>query len=455
MDCDQASLAAYILELNLTQPAHACTPAERVRKPARARTPAEQIARSGALSEALALVSCLGSCSLQQSVPDPRAVEGFSPALPAPGSRGTQELRSQQQSVTPAAAAPVRGRGSMSLVPPSSPQHMESVATELDDHCPTCLGSWEEASFVMPCLHRFCYPCVLRWAESKPECPLCKRRILSILHSVQADDDYMEHIITPPSGAVRQAGGAPRRAAAHNLHLPGAPQRWAAEGVPRCPVGIFQPPNWLNNLQDNPALLQILQPCVHRQREEIFGSRVLEAAMEEDTVTTILTSQRMDTELLGWVLGVSCQKRKETLMQHHRHVAAQRCSREAQRLLGWQDAPAAGGQDGHPMGAHGPTATQGGSLVTGPASSSRSSTDELPGTSSAAVGGGPSSHPSAPVAIPVEQEVPQEEPGEAVPEPSTSSRGSERSPGRPQRAPKRRTDSSEASPANKRPAPRR
>uniref|UniRef100_A0A8C0C0U2 RING-type E3 ubiquitin transferase n=1 Tax=Buteo japonicus TaxID=224669 RepID=A0A8C0C0U2_9AVES len=49
--------------------------------------------------------------------------------------------------------------------------------------CPICLDSWEEASFVMPCLHQFCYACILRWAENKPECPLCKRRILSILHS--------------------------------------------------------------------------------------------------------------------------------------------------------------------------------------------------------------------------------------------------------------------------------
>ncbi|XP_029861486.1 uncharacterized protein LOC115337374 [Aquila chrysaetos chrysaetos] len=335
---------------------------------------------------------------------------------------------------------------------------MESVAMEPEDHCPICLCSWEEASFVMPCLHRFCYPCILRWAESKPECPLCKRRILSILHSVRADDDYVEHIITPPSGVVRQVEGAPRRAAAHDRHLPGAPQRWAAEGVPRRPVGIFQPPNWLNNLRDNPVLLQILQPCVRRQMEEIFGSRVLEAAMEEDTATTILTSQRMDTELPGWVLGVSRQNREETFFQHDGHVTAQRHSGETQRLLGWQDASAAGGQEDRPTGAPSPTATQGGSLVPSPASSSspaRSSADELPGTSSAAVGGGPSSHPSAPIAIPAEQEVRQEEPGEAVPDPSASSRGRERSPGRPRRAPKRRTDSSEASPANKRPAPRR
>ncbi|GAB0205328.1 hypothetical protein GRJ2_002998400 [Grus japonensis] len=114
---------------------------------------------------------------------------------------------------------------------------MESMATELEDRCPICLDSWEEASFVVPCFHRFCYPGILRWAESKPECPLCKRGILSILHLMRVDDDYMEHVITPsvtPSAIVHQAGGA-----AHDLHHPGAPQPWAVEGVLRGPVGCL------------------------------------------------------------------------------------------------------------------------------------------------------------------------------------------------------------------------
>ncbi|KAK4815503.1 hypothetical protein QYF61_003061 [Mycteria americana] len=344
------------------------------------------------------------------------------------------------------------------------------MATELEDRCPICLDSWEEASFVVPCLHRFCYPCILRWAESKPECPLCKRRILSILHSVRADDDYREHIITPslpPSVIVHQGGGAPRHPAAHNLHRPGAPQRWAAEGVPRRPVGGFQPPNWLNFFQNSPVLLQTLQSWVHQEMEETFGSRVLDAAMEvEDTVTGILNNQGMDSEVSGRMLGVSLQNRTAMFVPQCARVAVQRHRGEAHRLLGWQDARAAGGQEGSPTGLPGPAASQGGSFAPGPAPSGspvRSSMDELPGTSSAAAGGGPGSHPSAPVASPVEQEEPQEEPGqavprqeepgEAVPRPSTPSRGSERSPGGPQRPPKRSTRSPEASPATKRPAP--
>lgn len=27
------------------------------------------------------------------------------------------------------------------------------------------------------CLHQFCYTCILQWAQSKPECPFCKRSL--------------------------------------------------------------------------------------------------------------------------------------------------------------------------------------------------------------------------------------------------------------------------------------
>ncbi|GAB0204913.1 hypothetical protein GRJ2_002956900 [Grus japonensis] len=327
---------------------------------------------------------------------------------------------------------------------------MEAMATELEDRCPICLGSWEEPSFVMPCLHRFCYPCILRWAETKPECPLCKRGIRSILHSVRADDDYVEHVVTPPVTppvVVRQGGGAPRHPAAHHLHHPGAPQRWAAEGLPRRPVGGLYTPNWMSGLRNNSTLIQILQPLVQREQEEMFA-----------TLMGTLNNRGLERELPGRMLGVSRQNRTATLARQRARVAVQGRSREAHRLLGRRDARAAGGREGSPAGIPGPAASQGGSLApsTAPSGSpARPSTEELPGTSSAAHGGGPGSQPSAPVAIPVEQEEPQEEPGQAVPGPSASSRGTEGSPEGPRRPPKRRTGSSDASPANKRPAPRR
>uniref|UniRef100_A0A803XRE0 RING-type E3 ubiquitin transferase n=1 Tax=Meleagris gallopavo TaxID=9103 RepID=A0A803XRE0_MELGA len=42
----------------------------------------------------------------------------------------------------------------------------------------------DDASYVMPCLHQFCFGCIRQWAERRPTCPLCKGTVESILHSV-------------------------------------------------------------------------------------------------------------------------------------------------------------------------------------------------------------------------------------------------------------------------------
>uniref|UniRef100_A0A8B9MD94 RING-type E3 ubiquitin transferase n=1 Tax=Accipiter nisus TaxID=211598 RepID=A0A8B9MD94_9AVES len=102
--------------------------------------------------------------------------------LPLPGPVNNCGL-SSVSSVTPSAAAPARGSGSTFPAPPQSPQRMETMHTEPKNRCPICLDSWEEASYVLPCLHQFCYPCIVRWSDSKTECPLCRKKMKSILSS--------------------------------------------------------------------------------------------------------------------------------------------------------------------------------------------------------------------------------------------------------------------------------
>uniref|UniRef100_A0A8C6JWM6 RING-type E3 ubiquitin transferase n=1 Tax=Melopsittacus undulatus TaxID=13146 RepID=A0A8C6JWM6_MELUD len=80
-------------------------------------------------------------------------------------------------STAPGAAAPETGSSSTSPVPSNPLQPVKRIAMEMEDCCPICLGNWEEVSYVMPCHHQFCYQCILQWAETKPECPLCKRGI--------------------------------------------------------------------------------------------------------------------------------------------------------------------------------------------------------------------------------------------------------------------------------------
>lgn len=146
-----------------------------------------------------------------------------------------QFVASRFSSMTPAAAAAVRGSGSTFPALASLPQHMERMAMELENCCPVCLGSREEASYMMPCLHQFCYTCIPWWAGSKPKCSLCKRRVRSFLHLVREDGDFEEHIIPPPAApsvVVHLTGGAPRHPAAQSLHHPAATWPAAARLLP-------------------------------------------------------------------------------------------------------------------------------------------------------------------------------------------------------------------------------
>ena len=379
----------------------------------------------------------------------------FLPPLPGPASdRGLSSF----SSVTAAAAAPVSGSSSTSPAPPSPPQHVESMATDLDNRCPICLDSWEEASYVMPCLHQFCYACIVRWAESKPECPLCKRRIVSIVHSVRADDDFEEDVLTPSAASSvvgRQAGGAPSRPAAHS---PAPTEGQPVGTVPRAPVGGLHPSTWASLFRDHPALLQPLLTWVRQELGVIFGTWSSRAAIVEDLVMPLLVLFGLDEDLLVQLLGASLQNRAATFVHQLIDVAVQRCGGEARRLLGLEDGHAAGGREGSPVAAPGTAASRGGSPTPGPVPSDSpegTNADDLPSTSAAALRGGPGSPPSAPIPIPGEQEEPQEEPEEAMARPSTSTWGREHSPGGPRRPPKRRAGSPEASsPAKKRP-PRR
>ncbi|XP_050768616.1 uncharacterized protein LOC127027143 [Gymnogyps californianus] len=282
----------------------------------------------------------------------------------------------------------------------------------------------------MPCLHQFCYPCILRWAENKPECPLCKREVTSILHSVQGDDNFEEHVIPPPAAPlvfIDLTEGAPGHPATHNLHRLAASWPSAARLVPGAPVGRLRPHVWAFLFRQYPAMLQPLLPWL-RQELGLILEDVHEAAAAavQRFILSSLQLFGLDEEalfqLLQNILGVHAR----IFVCRMIDTIKERCSEEAQRRIGVRDARAAEEQEGTLTAAPSPAASQGGSPAPSPA-----------------LRGGPSSAPSAPVPAHGEQEEPQEDAAEAVPGPSTPSQGSQLSPGGPRRAPKRRASSPE------------
>ncbi|XP_040397171.1 E3 ubiquitin-protein ligase Topors-like [Cygnus olor] len=247
--------------------------------PASARTPAERLREVWSEEQGWPWCWCraLGVAAAALSAL-PRAIGDPSAALPRSGRRETQEERSQQQSVTPAAAAPVRGSGSSSPVLPSSPQQAESMATVLDTRCPICLDSWLNPSYVMPCLHRFCFACIRQWAESKPECPLCKQRVRSIVHSVTADNGFEELVTTPPAGTSVMAQ-QPGRAPGHHAFRP-----QAAGPVQRDPEGDT---DILERVQQRAT--EVAKGLEHLSRKEELGELEL-SSLEKGRLREDLTS---------------------------------------------------------------------------------------------------------------------------------------------------------------------
>lgn len=346
-------------------------------------------------------------------------------------------------SVTPAAAAPGRGSASTPPAPPSPPQPMESTATELEDHCPICLDSGEGASYVLPCLHQFCYPCITQWADSKPECPLCRRRVTSIVHSVRADDDFEERVLPPPAAApsvIRRTAGAPAHAAVQGLRGPAAPQTPAAGHLRMEPLGGFHVYVWAFIFRAHPAVLDPLLPWLQRQLGQLVedAQAVPAAPAAQSRVISSLRMFGLDEEALIQVLQPSLGRRTRSFVHQLIDTVVRQCSEEARHRMGLGNARAAGGWEGIPEAAPGSSASRGGSPAPRP---------ELRG--------GPGSSRSARVGTRGEQAERQEDAQEPVPGSSTPSRSSQSCPGRPRRALKRRAGSPEDPSQPPRKPPRR
>ncbi|NXP56789.1 TOPRS ligase, partial [Heliornis fulica] len=66
-----------------------------------------------------------------------------------------------------------------------------------DSKCPICLDRFDNVAYLDRCLHRFCFRCVQEWSKNKAECPLCKQPFYSIFHTIRAEDDFKEYILSP------------------------------------------------------------------------------------------------------------------------------------------------------------------------------------------------------------------------------------------------------------------
>lgn len=73
----------------------------------------------------------------------------------------------------------------------------EGLLSLSQPNCAICLQQINSKCFAGTCYHEFCYECLVRWSKVKPECPLCKRSLTSIIHNVTEMDKYDVHQVPP------------------------------------------------------------------------------------------------------------------------------------------------------------------------------------------------------------------------------------------------------------------
>ena len=93
-------------------------------------------------------------------------------------------------------------------------QEDPSEASE-DYRCAICLDNISNMACVDPCFHCFCFGCIQRWATTRAVCPLCRQPIDRVLHTVRADDDYQEYVVS--SSSRQQRGRARERSRSRSL----------------------------------------------------------------------------------------------------------------------------------------------------------------------------------------------------------------------------------------------
>ncbi|NWY20434.1 TOPRS ligase, partial [Aphelocoma coerulescens] len=322
------------------------------------------------------------------------------------------------------------------------------MATGKEWSCPICCDAPDDIAYAMPCGHRFCLGCILRWAERNPACPLCRRSILTVKFSDYGGDDYLHCVITPPgkspetSSQTAEAPGGPGPAESLASSPQGitAPAEQQAAGPEA--VGGILPELWAELFRRRRDLLDPVRPWLRQGLEMIYGGEWYQVKSAESGIVLALCVYGPDREVLVQRLQPRLQQYTASLVHGILNIIETQCREEVQRL---QFSHAAREEDEIPAASSDPTASQEGAPTLSQAPSSviaNFNTEEEASTSATALHGHPSHSPS--VSIPAEKDQCQEELGETRVAAGSSAPGesSDHSPATSQHRRKRRTPGS-------------
>lgn len=296
------------------------------------------------------------------------------------------------------------------------------MATGKEWSCPICCDAPDDVAYAMPCGHRFCLGCILRWAERKPACPLCRRSILTVKFSDRGGDDYLHCVITPPRELPEissQAAEAPRSLAENRFHGPqdylaSSPQGITApaqqqDAGPEAVGGIL-PELWAELFRRRQNLLNPVRSWLHQGLEMIYGGEWYQLKSAESGIMLALCVYGPDREVLVQRLQPRLQQYTASLVHGILNIIETQCSEEIWRL--WHSNTVRE-EDEIPAASSDPPASPEGAPTLSQAPSSgiaNSNMEEEASTSETALSEHPCHSPSVP--SPAEKEQPQEELGE-------------------------------------------
>ncbi|NWV41397.1 TOPRS ligase, partial [Grantiella picta] len=301
--------------------------------------------------------------------------------------------------------------------------------------CPICHDEQEGVAYVIPCGHEFCIGCILRWAEKKPECPLCRRPIESVRFSLQ-EQKYLECVITPQgeppetsSQAERPLGLLDGNSCQRPAVVPqqGTPSPAEQEALRTEAVGSLLPKVWAELFRKEECVLDPMLPWLRQRLEAIYGSQWWLAVRAENSILYALCLCGPDGEVMVQMLQPLLEEYTEQLVDDTVSFIVGQCSEEAQRLLHSHTA----GKDNSPEASSLSTSSQGMTPTWHPTPASSpadSDMEDQPSTSESALCALHILQPSVPIAT--ERVEPQKEQGEAGAA-SSSAQGSSHSPAAP------------------------
>ncbi|NWU24849.1 TOPRS ligase, partial [Dyaphorophyia castanea] len=349
------------------------------------------------------------------------------------------------------------------------------MARENYSNCLICHDTPKDVSSALPCHHRFCLGCILRWTQINPSCPLCRTPIETVRFSEQGEQDYLLFAVVSPEESPEtssHAAAAPILLDENSPHGPlvspaSSPQGTlspAEQGVGRPePVGGLLPEVWARLFQQRQHLLDPVRPWLRERLEGIYQDQWWLVEVAQSSILHDLCLHGLDVENLVLVLQNCLGEHAAPLVHGLINVTVGQCSEAAQRLLLFDT----GREETDNL-----VASASSSSIS---SSSRSSStrerisasvpagfnmEEEAGTSEAPLQGGPSHCP--PVPTPAGRDQPQEEPEQAavagpsaqgsVCSPSAPGQGRDQSHREPRHARKRRAPSPpDSPPPSKRP----